>query len=208
MFMVASEIISRLKKVYISNCFHRSDDPFYVLISTVLSHRTRDEITFPATDRLFAKYNTPQKLIDADPADIENLIKDVGFYHIKTGRIIEISKILIEEYDGNVPYDIDNLLKLPGVGRKTANCVLIYAFSQNDIAVDTHVHRISNRLGLVHTTTPYETEIELKKVIPYALWKNVNEFMVQFGQQVCRPVGPKCTICVLNDLCPSKTAKK
>lgn len=201
MDILASEIISRLKNVYISNCFHRSEDPFYVLISTVLSHRTRDNITFPAANRLFEKYNTPEKIANAKPKDIEYLIKDVGFYHVKTGRIIEISKILIQKYNGKVPDNAENLLKLPGVGPKTANCVLIYAFSKDYIAVDTHVHRISNRLGLVNTNTPNETESSLKKVVPLELWKHVNELMVQFGQQICKPVYPQCNICILNDLC-------
>jgi endonuclease-3 len=143
----------------------------------------------------------------ADPEDIERLIKDVGFYRVKSQRIIEISRILLEEYEGKVPDKVDDLLKLPGVGRKTANCVLTYAFRKDAIAVDTHVHRISNRLGLVTTKTPEETEVELEHVVPMELWQYVNELLVRFGQEICRPVSPKCDVCVLEDLCPSRVMR-
>lgn len=205
--MLASEVISRLRERYILGFFDRTNDPFYVLISTVLSQRTRDDITIPTTEKLFQIYDSPAAMAGADPEDIEILIKEVGFYRVKSQRIIEISRILLEEYEGKVPDNMDDLLKLPGVGRKTANCVLNYAFRKDAIAVDTHVHRISNRLGLVTTKTPEETEIELEHVVPKELWQYVNELLVRFGQEICRPVSPKCDVCALADLCPSRTIR-
>jgi len=200
--MDVDELISRLKKQYPVNFFYRSRDPFYVLVSTVLSQRTRDEVTYPAAGRLFERFDSPTVMARADVNEIEDLIKEVGFHRVKAGRIKEISQILLDEYSGRVPADIHDLLKLPGVGRKTANCVLIYAFSEDAIAVDTHVHRISNRLGLVDTKTPGQTEDALKKRIPQELWKDINELFVRFGQDICRPISPKCDICILNDMCP------
>jgi endonuclease-3 len=205
--MLASEVISRLRGIYPPAFFERINDPFYVLVSTVLSQRTRDNVTIPATEKLFSVYGSPQAIAAADPEDIEKLIKDVGFHRVKAGRIIEISRILLEEYEGKVPDNIDDLLKLPGVGRKTANCVLTYAFRKDAIAVDTHVHRISNRLGLVTTNTPEETESELEHVVPRQLWQYVNELLVRFGQDVCRPISPKCDVCLLADLCPSRVIR-
>jgi len=202
--MLASEIISRFRNIYTPGFFDRIDDPFYVLISTVLSQRTRDDVTIPTTEKLFRVYGSPAAMAAADPEDLEKLIKDVGFYRVEYGRIIEISRILLQEYEGKVPDNINDLLKLPGVGRKTANCVLTYAFRKDAIAVDTHVHRISNRLCLVTTNAPEETEVELERVVPRELWQYVNELLVRFGQDVCRPISPKCDICVLEDLCPSR----
>ena len=205
--MLASEVISRLRERYTLGFFDRTNDPFYVLISTVLSQRTRDDVTIPTTEKLFQVYDSPEAMAGADPEDIEKLIKDVGFYRVKSQRIIEISRILLEEYEGKVPDNMDDLLKLPGVGRKTANCVLTYAFRKDAIAVDTHVHRISNRLGLVTTKTPEETEVKLEHVVPRELWQYVNELLVRFGQEICRPVSPKCDVCVLEDLCPSRVIR-
>ncbi len=168
-----------------------------------MSHRTRDDVTYPAAERLFERFSTPEEMVEADVEEIEALIKDVGFYRVKAGRIKEISRILLEEYNGTVPDEMETLLKLPGVGRKTANCVLAHAFLKEDaLAVDTHVHRISNRLGLVVTKNPEETEIELKKILPQKYWRHVNILLVKFGQNVCRPVSSRCGICVLNDMCP------
>jgi endonuclease-3 len=162
----------------------------------------RDEVTIPATRRLFGVYDTPQKMAGADAEDIQALIKDVGFYRVKAQRIIDISRIILQDYEGVVPDSMNELLKLPGVGRKTANCVLGYAYEQDVIAVDTHVHRISNRLGLVKTTDPGTTEKELEKVVPKQAWKEINGLMVLFGQNVCRPMSARCEGCRLNDICP------
>ena len=200
--MDVEELIGRLKKRYRVNFFYRSRDPFYVLVSTVLSQRTRDEVTYPVSGRLFERFNSPETMALADVKEIEDLIKEVGFYRVKAQRIRQISQILLDEYGGKVPDNMINLLKLPGVGRKTANCVLAYAYSKDTIAVDTHVHRISNRLGLVNTKTPEQTEDALKMYIQQDMWKDINELFVKFGQEICRPISPKCDICIVNDMCP------
>jgi endonuclease-3 len=200
--MFVDKVISCLREMYPGGYSHTCRDPFYMLISTVLSQRTRDEVTIPATRRLFEVYGTPQKMAEADAEDIQALIKDVGFYRVKARRIIDISQIILQDYEGLVPDNMNDLLKLPGVGRKTANCVLGYAYEQDVIAVDTHVHRISNRLGLVKTSGPDTTEKELEKVVPKRAWKEINGLMVLFGQNVCRPMSPRCEECRLNDICP------
>ncbi|MCZ7385072.1 MAG: endonuclease III [Candidatus Methanoperedens sp.] len=199
-------IISRLKNRYPPGKFNLRD-PFLQLIATVLSQRTRDEVTDRASEKLFSKYGTPAALAHADVADIEELIREVGFYRIKAPRVKEIARIISNDYKGKVPDDMEALLLLPGVGRKTANCVLVYGFGKDAIAVDTHVHRISNRLGLVSTKSPEETEIKLREVLPKKHWRNINELFVRFGQDICRPVGPKCEVCMLGEMCPSKRKK-
>ena len=141
-------------------------------------------------------------MAEADVDEIQELIKNVGFYRVKAQRIIDISCIILQDYGGIVPDSMDELLKLPGVGRKTANCVLGYGFEQDVIAVDTHVHRISNRMGLVKTSEPDETEKELEKVLSKEDWKDINGLMVLFGKNICRPVGPKCDECIMDDICP------
>lgn len=203
--MTIDTIISRLKKLYPPGKF-TSSDPFRALISTVLSQRTRDKVTYIATDKLFSVYSTPSILADADTDDIEALIREVGFYKTKASRIKEIARIIHNEYKDKVPDDMETLLTLPGVGRKTANCVLVNGFGQDAIAVDTHVHRISNRLGLVITKTPEDTEKELYKTIPKKHWRYLNEFLVRFGQDICRPVGPKCEACPIVELCSTGTS--
>ncbi len=201
--MTIDLIISRLKKRYLPGKFNLRD-PFRQLIATVLSQRTRDEVTDRASEKLFAKYGTPAALAHADIADIEELIREVGFYRIKAPRVKEIARIISNDYKGKVPDDMETLLSLPGVGRKTANCVLVYGFGKDAIAVDTHVHRISNRLGLVSTKTPEETEIKLREVLPRKHWRYINELLVRFGQDICRPVGPKCRECPIIEMCPSR----
>jgi len=176
-------------------------DPFKVLIATILSHRTRDEATKVAADNLFRVYSSAEKLAEADPKQIEQLIKPVGFYRVKARRIIEVSKIICERFGGVVPDDFDALMSLPSVGRKTANCVLVYGFGKPALPVDTHVHRISNRLGLVSTKTPEETEEALKRVIDEEYWVKINDLLVKFGQQICKPVKPRCGVCTLKPFC-------
>ncbi len=199
-------IISRLKKRYHPGRFG-SKDPFRVLIATVLSQRTRDEVTDRASEKLFAKYGTPAALEHADVGDIEELIREVGFYRIKAPRIKEIARIINNDFKGKVPSDMETLLSLPGVGRKTANCTLVYGFGKDALAVDTHVHRISNRLGLVKTKTPEETELKLRETLPRKHWKHINELLVRFGQDLCRPVGPKCSECPIAEMCPGRKGK-
>ncbi|AKB69926.1 MULTISPECIES: endonuclease III domain-containing protein [Methanosarcina] len=201
--MDTDELMRRLFELYPDGCTVDVREPFFALISTVMSHRTRDDVTYPAAKKLFERFSTPEEMVEANVEDIEELIRDVGFYRVKAGRIKEISRILLEDYNGKVPDDMETLLKLPGVGRKTANCVLAHAFLKEDaLAVDTHVHRISNRLGLVVTKNPEETEMELKKLLPQKYWRHVNILLVKFGQNVCRPISPRCGICILNDICP------
>ncbi len=176
-------------------------DPFRVLISTMLSQRTRDENTHVASTRLFAKYRSAEELAKAKPKDIEPLIKSAGFPQQKAKKIIETARIIRERYKSKVPDDIDELIKLPGVGRKTANCVLAYGFRKPAIAVDTHVHRITNLIGLVKTDTPEHTEYALKAFTPKKYWLEVNRLFVRHGQKICKPIIPKCETCPLAHLC-------
>ncbi len=175
--------------------------PFRILIATVLSARTRDENTTKAADKLFKIYGTPEKLAKAKVKDVERMIKSVGFYHVKSKRIIEVANIILTKYHGRVPADIDKLVEIPGVGRKTANCVLVYAFEKPAIPVDTHVHRISNRLGLVDTKTPEETEMELRKKVPKKYWLPINNTFVMYGQNICKPISPMCDVCKIRNGC-------
>jgi endonuclease III len=176
-------------------------DPFRILIGTILSHRTRDENTSKAVENLFSVYTTPAELASADEARVRQLIRPSGFYNVKAKNVIRVSRQLIDEYHGEVPDSMEELLKLHSVGRKTANCVLVYAFNEPAIPVDTHVHRISNRLGLVHTKKPEETEEQLTKAIPRRYWLDVNDLFVRFGQTTCKPIGPHCTVCTLAKDC-------
>lgn len=197
--MNIKSVIRRLEKCYSKSY---SDEPFKVLIGTILSQRTKDENTFRACENLFSVYKTPKDLAKADVKKIERLIKSSGFYKVKAKRIKKVSKIILEKYNGVVPNDMENLLSLPGVGRKTANCVLVYAFDKSAIPVDVHVHRISNRLGLVKTKSPEETEKDLIKKIPKRYWKKINHIFVEFGKNVCS-AKPKCELCPIHE-CQSR----
>jgi len=175
--------------------------PFRILIATILSARTKDENTTKAADKLFKLYGTPQKLAKAKVKDVEKVIKSVGFYHVKSKRIIEVANLILSKYNGKVPADIDKLVDMPGVGRKTANCVLVYAFEKPAIPVDTHVHRISNRLGLVDTKMPEETEMALREKIPKKYWLDINNTFVMYGQNICKPISPMCHVCKIRKTC-------
>ncbi len=176
-------------------------DPFKILIATVLSHRTKDEVTAKAADRLFAVYPDARSLAGGNLKRISELIKPVGFYNTKARRVREIAGILQTQYGGKVPRRMEELLELPAVGRKTANCVLVYAYQEPAIPVDTHVHRISNRLGLVKTKMPEETEEALAKTVEKWYWLEINDLFVRFGQTICKPIGPRCDICTLKREC-------
>lgn len=180
-------------------------DPYRVLISTILSQRTRDENTHKAVERLFGRFRSAEEIANADEKEIQELIKQAGFYRVKAKRIKEVSRIILERYNGMVPNDLDALLSLPSVGRKTANCVLVFGFGEAAIPVDTHVHRISNRLGLVNTKNPYDTEKMLMKAVPKKYWNEINTLFVRFGQDICRPINPKCEDCVIKHLCAHRT---
>lgn len=177
------------------------DDPFKILIGTILSARTRDENTTKVIRKLFTRFRTPHDIASADIEEIKRLIRSIGFYNVKAERIKQVSQIIMSRFDGQVPDDIDSLLGLPGVGRKTANCVLVYAFNKPAIPVDVHVHRISNRLGVVNTKTVKQTEIELNRIVNRQLWTRVNNTFVMYGQNVCLPIRPKCEICDLKGMC-------
>ena len=182
--------------------------PFYVLISTVLSARNKDEMTIKATRKLFAKYKTPKQIANAPLKKLEPLIKQSGFYKTKAKRIKEISKIILKKYKGKVPSTIEQLIELPGVGRKTAGCVIVYAFNKPAIPVDTHVHKVANRLGWVKTKTPEKTEQALMKIIPKRYWLDVNEVLVIHGQIICTPISPFCSKCTVRKYCPRIGIKK
>lgn len=184
--------------------------PFSILIGTILSARTKDESTTKVVKILFSKYKNPKQLANAKLKDIEKIIKPIGFYHVKSKRIIEVAKIIDSKYKGKVPEDLDTLIQLPGVGRKTANCVLVYAFEKPAIPVDIHVHRISNRLGLVETKSPEETEQELMKKVDKKFWIDINDTFVMYGQNICKPISPMCGVCKIKRNCKfykSKTLK-
>ena len=176
-------------------------DPYKILIGTILSARTRDETTTQVIKMLFSEFKNPDELSRADLKDIKKLIQKIGFYNVKATRIKEVSKILVEKYNGKVPSNLEDLLTFPGVGRKTANCVLVYGFRKPAIPVDIHVHRISNRLGIVNTKKPEETEIDLQKSIDSRYWTGINETFVTFGQNICLPIKPKCNLCHLTKIC-------
>lgn len=194
------KLVEYLDDTFDMRVFH-DHDPYRVLIRTILSQRTRDENTDQATDNLFEKYKDIYEVAEAPIDDVKELIRPAGFYNVKAARIREVSQILIDQYGGEVPNTVEEMLKLPGVGRKTANCVMVFAFELPAIPVDTHVHRISNRLGLVNTKDPEDTEVELSKIAPKDLWIKLNDLMVQFGQTICKPMSPQCEMCPISDIC-------
>ena len=179
------------------------EDPFQVLVSTMLSAQTRDPVTHEASIRLFKVARTPRRLAALPPARLQRLIYPVSFYRTKTRHLKEACRRIVGRFGGRVPDRMEDLLTLPGVGRKTANLVMILSHASRDnICVDTHVHRISNRLGWVRTKTPEQTEHALYRVIPRRFWPVVNLYLVTWGQNVCRPVYPRCRACVVASLCP------
>lgn len=207
----AVEIINLLKKEYknwnapaIELMAQNGSDPFKILVSTVLSLRTKDEVTLKASERLFSVVSNPEELAKLPEEEIQKLIYPVGFYRNKAKVLKEMSKTIIEKFNGKVPDNIDELLSIKGVGRKTANLVLSAGYGKPAICVDTHVHRISNRLGLLKTTHPEETEFELMKIFPQYLWSDINKIFVAFGQTICKPVKPRCKECSISNYCEVK----
>lgn len=178
-----------------------NSDPLRILVTTVLSQRTRDENTARASAQLFSKFQTLEALATAKTRDLERTIRPSGFYHVKARGIKKLARTLLNRHHGRVPETLEELMELPSVGRKTANCVLVYAFNKPAIPVDTHVHRISNRLGIVNTKTPEETESQLSKYLDRKYWIEINELMVEFGKTICKPIGPRCDTCRLNRYC-------
>jgi endonuclease-3 len=176
-------------------------DPFRVLISCLISLRTKDEVTLASSGRLFEKADNPSDMLNLTEDEIAKLIYPAGFYKTKANTIKNICSILINDYAGIVPDEIDELVKMKGVGRKTANLVLVEGYGKPAICVDTHVHRIFNRLGYVKTKTPDKTETELRKHLPEKYWIRINEILVAYGREKCRPVSPYCSSCSLTDYC-------
>ena len=184
-------------------------DPFRSLAATVLSQRVRDQVTESVSDKLFARYPTIEALAAAKLPELERTIRQSGFYRQKAQRLKAIAQILLEQHNGQVPDTMEALLALPGVGRKTANCVLVYGFGHPALPVDTHVHRISNRLGWGCTRTPEETERALAEFLPRRLWLPLNHVLVEFGKNICRPRNPRCGECPVASLgCPFPLAQK
>ncbi len=180
-------------------------NPFQILIATILSARTKDEVSEKISRKLFEKVKEPKDILRFSQEELAKEIYPIGFYRNKAKLLLKLAKVLIEKYNSKVPDNMEELLELPGVGRKTANIVLSYAFNKEAIAVDTHVHRIFNRWKFVNTKKPEETEIELRKKLPKKLWKKVNNLLVNFGKRICKPVKPLCKECPLKEFCPSKT---
>ena len=176
-------------------------DPYLVLIACILSLRTNDRTTYPATLRMLKLAKTPQEMMKVNEEELAKAIYPVGFYKNKAGQIIELSKILVEKYDGKVPCDIEELCKFRGVGRKTANLVLSEGFNEPAICVDVHVHRILNRLGYLKTKNPEETEFTLREKLPKKYWIPINSLLVTHGQNVCKPLKPLCDKCPVEKYC-------
>ena len=181
--------------------------PFHVLIATILSQRTKDNNTRKASDALFGRFDSIEAIASADVNEISELIRPAGFPNQKAKALIDVCNVLMNEYGSEVPSDLDELLKLPMVGRKTANCVRSYAFGLQAICVDTHVHRISNLMGLVRTRSPDETEFELMKITPKDRWSDINRYIVRHGQTVCMPNNPKCDKCSVAGVCAGRKCK-
>ena len=179
-----------------------SRDPFQVLVSCLISLRTKDEVTGEASARLFRLARTPRTMVDLPASTIARTIYPAGFYRTKARTIREICRTLIGRHGGQVPATMEELLALKGVGRKTANLVLTIGFGKPGICVDTHVHRISNRLGIVETKTPEQTEFTLRQVLPRQHWIPYNDLLVTFGQNLCKPISPLCSACPVHDDCP------
>ncbi len=175
--------------------------PFQMLVMTLLSSRTRDSTTIPIVKQLFAKYPNPEDFVKMNRKELEKRLYGIGFYKVKAQHVKKLSKIILDKHKGKVPDTSEELISLPGVGRKTANCILAYSFKKPAIAVDIHVHRISNRLGWVNTTEPEKTEEALQKLVPRDLWTEVNRLFVGHGQTICAPISPKCNICPIRKFC-------
>lgn len=210
-----NEILSILKRQYIkykepivSRMVEDKASPYMVLVSTMISLRTKDDVTEQASYRLFEKANNPKSMLKMKQKEIEQLIFPAGFYRNKAKAILDTSRMIMELYNGLVPDKLDDLLLLPGVGRKTANLVLALSFGKPAICVDTHVHRISNRMGFVSTKNPTETEFALMELLPKKWWLIYNDMLVTWGQNVCSPVSPKCSQCAIEHLCPRIDVKK
>ena len=192
---------AKIKQSKFVRFMEQQDDPYVVLIACILSLRTNDVTTYPATMKMLQLASTPQEMMNVDEEELAETIYPVGFYKNKAKQIIALSKKIVDEYNGKVPNSIDELLKFDGVGRKTANLVMAKGFNEPAICVDVHVHRIFNRLGLVNTKTPEETEMKLREIIPEKYWIRLNTDFVTLGQNICKPTKPMCPFCPINYYC-------
>ncbi len=213
--MQIGRILNKLKREVLSCNIPAVDlvcmktaDPYKTLVTAILSARTKDETTLSAARRLFLKAKNLCMLEKLKVRDIEKLIYPVGFYKNKARALKQMPKIINKNFNGKIPDTFENLIELPGVGRKTANLVLAVSFNKHAICVDTHVHRIMNRIGYVKTETPHETEIELRKKLPKKYWRSINSILVAFGQNICRPVSPFCSKCVIRKYCNKVGVKR
>jgi endonuclease-3 len=197
-------VLARLAKDYDIDRFRRvqGESPFRILVGCVISLRTKDEVTYPATERLFALARDPEGMAKLRESAIAKAIYPAGFYRTKARQIRALSRLLVEQHGGRVPDDIDRLLTLPGVGRKTANLTVTLGFGKPGICVDTHVHRIAARLGWTATASPDKTEEALRRTLPRRWWIPINETLVRHGQAVCHPLSPRCSVCTVARLCP------
>lgn len=207
--MSYTKVMRTLKARYRAKAYSEKETPWRSLVFTVLSARSRDEQTEVVYRSLLTAYRSPQALAKAQSKDIEPLIRRIGLYRNKARNLVRLAKTLVAKYRGRVPNDLDELIALPGVGRKTANCVTIYAFRKPAMCVDAHVHRVTNRLGWVKTPTPEKTEFALRKVVPKKYWLDLNRVMVQFGRTICVGPRPRCWMCPVRQRChyPLKTPK-
>ncbi len=203
-----SAVILSLKPRYAAPAASDKPTPWETVLFTALTARSRDEQVEPLFQELMRRYPTPAKLAAAKVQDVERILRSIGFFRNKSKNATALAKAVVERHAGKVPKTMEELVELPGVGRKTASCVLVYAFRIPAIAVDTHVHRIVNRLGWVHESTPGKTERALRKVLPKRLWLDINHVMVPFGRDVCKPIIPQCWRCPVAKRCafPDKTA--
>ena len=209
-----SEVLAKVKKA-VRGCripsvtvISQKNDPFAVLVSCIISLRTRDEVTYPASARLLKLAKTPAQLMKLSNAKLEQAIYPAAFFRNKSQSIKELCKDLVDNYEGRVPDKLEELLKLKGVGRKTANLTLILGHNKPGICVDIHVHRISNRWGYVKTKSPNETEMALRDKLPKCYWKGYNDLLVTFGQNICKPVSPFCGSCPIAEICPKIDVSK
>lgn len=196
-----NRVVSRWDAPVVTLVARTGEGPFRVLISCLLSLRTKDETTAVAVEKLFARAVTPEAILAIPEKELQQLIYPVGFYRVKAKVLHAVSRQVLERFGGRVPDTIEGLLELSGVGRKTANLVLSQGWGKDGICVDVHVHRISNRLGFVRTRTPEETEMTLRKKLPVRHWRTINQILVAFGQNHCRPVSPLCSSCPVADAC-------
>ena len=197
---ILKELSGRYPLTMLGGWSERRVSPFRTLIGTILSARSRDEMTDVITEALFRRYPTARALARADRRSVEKILKPIGFYRTKASYVMETAR-MVEAAGGRIPRTIDGLMEYPGVGRKVANCVLVYAFGQQAIPVDTHVHRVSNRMGWMKTRTPEETERKLVSMVPRRLWPVINEALVAHGKAICRPIGPRCPECPVRRHC-------